>query len=103
MFRITRLAAFAALCTSAAAIAQTTDGSPKYFEHMLKKWDANGDGRISLEEYLAAATAHFQQIDAQNKGAVSADQIASSPKAQERIERRTAGLVRHLDTAGNGY
>lgn len=103
MLCITRLAVFAALSASTAAMAQPADGSSKRFEQMLQKWDANGDGRISLDEYLAAAGAHFQQIDTQNKGAVSAEQIADSPKAQERIERRTAGLVHRLDTAGNGY
>jgi len=104
MYRNTRLALFAALTSiTAAAFAQQVEGSSKFFGHMLQKWDANGDGKISLDEYLAAASAHFEQIDAQNKGAVTADQIANSPKAHERIERRTEGLVKHLDTAGNGY
>lgn len=105
MYRNTHLALFAALTsiTAAAAVAQQIDGSSKFFSHMLQKWDANGDGKISLDEYLAAAGAHFQQIDTQNKGAVTADQIANSPKAHERIERRAEGLVKHLDKAGNGY
>jgi Ca2+-binding EF-hand superfamily protein len=104
MYRNTRLALFAALTAlSAAAMAQQADRSSKHFEQFLKKWDANGDGRISLDEYVAAASAHFQQIDTQNKGSVSADQIANSPKAHERIERRAQGLVQHLDTAGAGY
>ena len=104
MYRNTRLALFAALTfASAAAMAQQADRSSKHFEHMLKKWDANGDGRISLDEYLAAASARFQQIDTQNTGSVSADQIANSPNAHERIERRAEGLVQHLDSAGKGY
>jgi len=104
MYRNTRLALFAALTfASAAAMAQQADRSSKRFEHMLKKWDANGDGRISLDEYLAAASARFQQIDTQNAGSVSADQIANSPNAHERIERRAEGLVQHLDSAGKGY
>ena len=104
MYRNTRLVLFAALVAAAAsAAAQPADGSPKFFDHMLKKWDANGDGKISLDEYLAAASARFQQIDTQKQGSVSADQIANSPKAHERIERRAAGLVKHLDAAGNGY
>jgi len=104
MYRNTRLALFAALTfASAAAMAQQADRASKHFEHMLKKWDANGDGRISLDEYLAAASARFQQIDTQNAGSVSADQIANSPNAHERIERRAEGLVQHLDSAGKGY
>ena len=104
MYRNTRLALFAALTfASAAAMAQQAERASKHFEHMLKKWDANGDGRISLDEYLAAASARFQQIDTQNAGSVSADQIANSPNAHERIERRAEGLVQHLDSAGKGY
>ena len=103
MSRITRLAAFAALSASIGAIAQPAAGSSKFFQHMLQKWDADGDGRISLDEYLAAAGARFQRIDPQNHGSVSAEQIADSANAQQRIERRAEGLMRRLDTAGNGY
>jgi Ca2+-binding EF-hand superfamily protein len=104
MSRNIRLVLFAALgALSVAAIAQTADGSSNLFAHMLQKWDANGDGKISLEEYQAAATARFQKIDTQNKGTVSAAQIANSPNAAKRMERRAEGLVQHLDTAGTGY
>jgi len=106
MYCSIRLAVLAALsAVSAAALAQSADStaSSKFFDHMLKKWDANGDGRISLDEYLAATTARYQQIDTQNKGAVTADEIASSPNAAKRMERRAEGLVRHLDAANKGY
>jgi len=104
MYRNTYIALVAGLIgVSAAAIAQQTPAASKFFDRMLQKWDANGDGKISLDEYLAAAGSRFAQIDAQNKGAVSADQIASSPHAQQRLERRAEGLVRHLDKAGKGY
>jgi Ca2+-binding EF-hand superfamily protein len=90
---------------SAGALAQSADSAPssKFFDHMLKKWDANGDGRISLDEYIAAATARYQQIDTQNKGAVTADQIANSPNAAKRMQHRAEGLVKHLDAANKGY
>jgi Ca2+-binding EF-hand superfamily protein len=104
MSRPIRVAALIVLCTLAtAAFAQPADGSSRFFERMLKKWDANGDGRISLDEYLAAAKSRFQQIDTQNKGGVTAAQIANSPSARKRIERRAQAMVKHLDTAGKGY
>lgn len=71
--------------------------------NMLRRLDSNGDGRISLDEYLAAATQRFQAIDAEHHGSVDAAAIASSPAALERIDRRAERLVHRLDTAGNGY
>ncbi|HEX6834774.1 MAG TPA: EF-hand domain-containing protein [Rudaea sp.] len=114
MTRTTRfglLAALPAALLAISALAQTAppttatpaNGASKLFEHMLKKYDANGDGKISHDEYIAAATAHFQAIDAQHAGKINAAEIATSPNAAKRIERRAEGLVQHLDTAGNGY
>ena len=107
MFRTTRLAAFAALSLTAAlsarAVPPADAAHPRFFEHMLQKMDSNGDGRISLDEYLGAATARFQAIDAQNNGSIDAAEIAASPAAAARIDRRAEAVVRRLDTAGNGY
>jgi Ca2+-binding EF-hand superfamily protein len=110
--RSTKLALLAALPFSAlalCALAQSSDPAaaknprPDFFQHMLKAMDTNGDGRISQDEFLAAATSRFKAIDTQNKGSISADDIAQSPAMVKRDERRAEFLVRHLDTAGNGY
>jgi Ca2+-binding EF-hand superfamily protein len=74
-----------------------------FFQHMLQKMDTNGDGRISLDEYLAAASTQFKSIDTKNKGSIDAADLASSPQAMERIDHRAEAMVRRLDTAGNGY
>jgi Ca2+-binding EF-hand superfamily protein len=111
MYRIvTRFAvaaSFAALslCVSAQSGNPAAPGNarPNLFQHMLQKMDTNGDGRISLDEYLAAAGARFKSIDSGNKGSVNAADIASSPEAIKRIDHRANALVRHVDTAGNGY
>jgi len=102
-----RTSGFAALLTlSAAATAAppaTAPAAPDHFQHMLQKMDRNGDGRISLDEYLAEAADHYRSIDAANKGRVDAADIASSPAALERIDRRAEHLVARLDSAGAGY
>ncbi|HET7063476.1 MAG TPA: EF-hand domain-containing protein, partial [Rudaea sp.] len=112
MYRNTRLAALAAIpltALSLCAAAQPANPAaapgtrPDFFAHMLEQMDTNGDGRISLDEYVAAAGARFKSIDTQNKGSIDAADIASSPAAVARIDRRAESFVKHLDTAGNGY
>jgi Ca2+-binding EF-hand superfamily protein len=111
MYRTIRHAVLAALpltALSTFALAQTADpGTPgahaNFYQHLLQKMDSNGDGRISLDEYLAASGARFKSIDSQNKGRIDAADIASSKSAIERIDHRANALVKHLDTAGNGY
>jgi len=111
MSRIIRhptLAALPLAVLSIAALAQSANppaapAHPGLFQHMLQKMDTNGDGRISLDEYVAAASARFKSIDTKNKGSIDAADIAASPQATERIDHRAEGLVKRLDTAGNGY
>jgi Ca2+-binding EF-hand superfamily protein len=111
MSRITKLAIAAALPValfSIATLAQSantaaTGNHPTLFQHMLKKLDSNGDGRISLDEYLAGATARFKAIDMQNTGNVTVAQLAASPQALKRNQMVANFLVKRMDTAGNGY
>ena len=112
MYRTTRLAALAAIpltALSLCAVAQPANPAaasgtrPDFFAHMLEQVDTNGDGRISLDEYVAAASTRFKSIDTRNKGSIDAADIASSPAAVERIDHRAESFVKHLDTAGNGY
>jgi Ca2+-binding EF-hand superfamily protein len=89
------------------AIAQnapaTADTQPTLFQRLLQKMDTNGDGRISEQEFLAAATARFKTIDSAHTGGVNAQQLSNSPAAAERLNKRAEGFVRRFDTAGNGY
>ena len=110
MFRITKLAIAAAgpaALLSIAALAQSastaTGSHPTFFQHMLQKLDTNGDGRISLNEYLAGATARFKAMDTQGSGSVTAAQIAASPQAVKRNQMVANFLVKRMDSAGNGY
>jgi Ca2+-binding EF-hand superfamily protein len=112
MSRTTRLAALAAIpLTALSFCAAAQSGKPEaapgtrpdFFAHMLEKMDSNGDGRVSLDEFLAAASARFKSIDTQNRGSIDAADIASSPEATKRIDHRAEAIVRRLDTAGNGF
>jgi len=112
MIRFTRLAiAMSSALLSLAAAAQTAaptsdapdSGHHGMFAHALKKLDTDGDGRISLNEYLAGATARFKAADTKNAGVLSAEQLASSPQAQKHNLRAASRIVRHLDTTKKGY
>lgn len=112
MSRITKLAIAAALpaaLLSIAALAQSAATAPAagthptLFQHMLKKLDTDGDGRISLAEFQAGATARFNAADTQHTGSLTAAQLAASPQAQQHNLRAANMLVRHLDTAHKGY
>lgn len=95
----------ASFCASAQDAPSTAAAGarPSFFQHMLKEMDTNGDGRISLDEFLAAATNRFESIDTQNKGSINAADIASSPAAVKRDQKMAQHFVAHMDTAGNGY
>jgi len=111
MYRIIARLAVAAPLTALSLYVSAQSGAPvapggtrpDRFQHMLQKMDTNSDGRISLDEYLAAAGARFKTIDSRNKGSVDAADIASSPEAIKRIDHRANALVKRVDTAGNGY
>lgn len=110
MSRFAKLAVFAALpaaVLSFCAIAQnapaTADAPSAAFQHMLQKMDTNGDGRISQEEFLAAASTRFKSLDTRNTGSVDATAMLDSPATAERLMHRAQFMVMRLDKAGNGY
>ena len=98
------LAALPVAALSVCALAQTADsGHPSFYQLMLQKMDTNGDGRISLDEYVAAATTRFKSLDTQNKGSVDAADIAAAPVTLQRDEKIATAIVKHLDKSGKGY
>jgi Ca2+-binding EF-hand superfamily protein len=98
------LTALPAAALSVCALAQTTDSEhPSFYQLMLQKMDTNQDGRISLDEYVAAASARFKSIDTQNKGAVDAADLAASPVALQRDEKIATAIVKHMDKSGKGF
>jgi len=105
MFRTFGFAALATLSAATAAVPAVPDpaAAADHFRHMLQKMDTDGDGRISVSEYLAEAASHFHSIDSARKGRIDATDIAASPAALERIDRHAEHLVARLDSAGAGY
>lgn len=50
---------------------------------MFAKWDTNGDGTITREEFTAAHDAKFAKMDANNDGTVTADEHRAAMKANK--------------------
>jgi opacity protein-like surface antigen len=89
---------------SASATAAPSPGSrhaawrQKFFDQI----DTNHDGTISRAEYQAWVDGRFAKLDANGDGAVNADEIATSPAAVERVQKRAEGFVKRYDTSGSG-
>jgi len=56
----------------------------------LKKMDTDGDGQLSLDEYLAGAEKRFGKMDADEDGYLTAEELKEGRKAvrAKRSERR---------------
>jgi len=92
-----------ALCASAQNMPAGAAAPPARFQHLLQKLDANGDGRISQDEFLAAARTRFAALDAHHTGSVDATAVLDSPAAAKRLMHHAQLTVMRLDKAGNGY
>src|SRR5262249_25358957 len=87
------LAGVLALCGSGFVLAQgghppnkgkkTATGQGKHWDKFAKTFDANGDGKVSKEEFLAKRPA-FDKMDANKDGAVTAEEVKALPAVQKR-------------------
>ena len=71
-------------------------------QQFFDKIDTNHDGVISRAEYQAWVDSRFEKLDTNGDGVVDADEVATSPAAAERVEKRAEGFVRRYDTTGSG-
>lgn len=54
---------------------------PKQVTRMIGNSDGNGDGKVTLEEYKAAAGARFDNADTNKNGTIDADEAKPGPGA----------------------
>lgn len=83
------------------AHAQVRD-TGQYLSHM----DANGDGRVSLDEYLAWMLESFDAMDRNRDGVLDASEHPGAARRPIRREDYRANLVegfRRQDRNGDGY
>ncbi len=66
-------------------------GKKKHGKHFDKR-DADGDGSISKDEWMAAAEAHFARMDADGDGSISREEWKSAHEAMhKRMKERHGG------------
>jgi hypothetical protein len=100
----------AGLASAAGPAASTgTDTTPapgskqaQWRQQFFNKIDTNHDGVISRAEYQAWVDSRFSKLDTNGDGVVDADEVATSPTAVERVQKRAEGFVRRYDTTGSG-
>lgn len=83
--------AAAALLTGAAA-AQPVEAGPEAGQRghggwMLQRYDADGDGYISLQEFQAGGDAALARLDTDNDGRLSVEELAAAREAYGRPQR----------------
>lgn len=108
-FLSTVLAAGALCAAGAAAAAPVTDAdiarSAKHAEarqRFFDRIDADHDGKISRAEYQAWVDGRFDRLDANHDGSVDAKEIAASPAAAERAQKRAQHFVEHYGGGDGG-
>lgn len=68
------------------------------------RFDADGDGKITAEEFMAARAAEAAALDANGDGKLTQDELVAHEmrKAQTRIEARVKARIAAQDTDGDG-
>jgi Ca2+-binding EF-hand superfamily protein len=95
-------AAFAGTGSSAGTTQAPTAQPGQWRQQFFDKIDTNHDGTLSRAEYQAWVDSRFAKLDSNGDGVVNADEVATSPMAAERAERRAQGFVRRYDATGSG-
>ncbi len=68
----------------------------------LDRVDSNHDGLISRAEYQTWIDSRFDRLDANRDGRIDATEIAHSPAAEQRAQRRAEKFVQHFSGSADG-
>lgn len=87
-------------CTGFVLEASANEPGMPRSERLFKRLDANGDGKLALDEMRPKAERRFLKLDANGDGAVSTGELDARLKQQ--MERRRARLIARIDRDGDG-
>lgn len=94
----------AGLSTASFAHQGGRDGADRQPPFNFAEMDANGDGKVTMEEIAAHRAAMIARIDADGDGNISADELLAmqEQQARQRAENRAARMIERLDTDKDG-
>lgn len=92
MKRLTVLAAALIASPLALAMPPHAGGMPDIGEMFLKQFDADKDGKVTRDEFLASREAQFDRIDSNGDGTVD----------QSELEVLKTELMQHMQQHGGG-
>ena len=102
------VAGIVALCGAGLALAagqseakgKKGKGQGQHWDHFVKTFDANSDGKVSKEEFLAKRPG-FDHIDGNHDGSVTSDEVKAMPAVQKKGGSGSA-FVSHFDGDADG-
>jgi Ca2+-binding EF-hand superfamily protein len=86
----------------AAQAADSTATTARQGGHHFAQLDTNGDGKVTQDEFLAAAAQRFDTLDTSHRGALDVTDLAAAPDVVSRDDRRAEHIAKRLDGNGDG-
>ncbi len=95
------IAVSALLATSFTVPAEAREGGRGHrAEAMFDRADANGDGKVTLEEMTAARGEMFSRIDTNGDGLITEAELEA--QGREKAKKRAARMLERMDQNGDG-
>jgi len=86
----------------AAQAADSTATTARHGGHRFAQLDTNGDGKVTQDEFLAAAAQRFDTLDTRHRGSLDVADLAAAPDVVSRDDRRAEHIAKRLDGNGDG-
>jgi len=89
---------FAIICAAAAVLAAPVAMADSHGDHsgdkkagMMSKYDLNGDGALTKDEFIKAHEDKFMKMDADGDGSITKDEMKAHKKAKrEKMKKKRA-------------